>query len=74
LSVGPKQAPIGKGTHFSPTNNELLEHLKQQTSQTNSMLYTFIDTFIPMSLAFRASSAFSFLVIMRVIKLFLFHR
>jgi hypothetical protein len=23
------QALVGKGTHFSPTDNELLEHLKE---------------------------------------------
>jgi hypothetical protein len=62
LSVGLRRVPVGKGTYFSPTD-ELLEHLKEQTSQTNSMLYPFIDAFIPMSLAFRASSALSFLVV-----------
>jgi hypothetical protein len=63
LSVGLKRVPTGKGTHFSPTDNKLLEHLKEKTSQTNLMLYPFIDAFILMSFVFRASSALSFLVL-----------
>jgi hypothetical protein len=62
LSVGLKWVLIGKGTRFSPTDNELLEHLKEKTSQTNAMLKPFIDAFIPISFVIRASSAFSFLV------------
>jgi hypothetical protein len=54
---------ISKGTRFSLIDNELLEHLKEHTSQTNSMLYPFIDTFIPMSLTVGATFALSFLVV-----------
>jgi hypothetical protein len=71
LSVGLKRVLIGKGTHFSPTDNELLEHLKEKTDQTNSMSYPFVDAFIPMSLVRRISSALSFLVLKCVLKLFL---
>jgi hypothetical protein len=33
LSVGLKWVLIGKGTHFSPTDNKILEHLKEKTNQ-----------------------------------------
>jgi DNA-binding MltR family transcriptional regulator len=36
------------GTRFSATDNELLEHFKEKTSQTNSILYSFINAFIQM--------------------------
>jgi hypothetical protein len=71
LSVGLKRVLIGKGTHFSPTDNELLEHLKEKTDQTNSMSYSFIDAFIPMSMVRRLISALSFLALRCVLKLFL---
>jgi hypothetical protein len=71
LSVGLKRVLIGNGTHFSPTDNELLEHLKENTDQANSMSYPFIDTFIPMSMVRRIISAFSFLVLRCVLKVFL---
>jgi hypothetical protein len=71
LSIGLKWVLIGKGTHFSPTNNKLLEHLKEKTNQTNSMSYPFIDAFIPMSMVRRIISALSFLVLRCVLKLFL---
>jgi hypothetical protein len=62
---------IGKGNRFSPTDNELLEHLKENTDQRNSMSYPFIDTFIPMSMVRIITSALSFLVLRCVLKLFL---
>jgi hypothetical protein len=74
MSVGLKQVRIGKGTCFSPTDNELLEHLKEKTEQTNSMSYPFIDAFIPMSMVRRISSALNFFVLRCVQKLFLFVR
>jgi hypothetical protein len=63
LSVGLKRVLIGKGTRFSLTDNELLEHLKERSSQTNSMLYPFTNAFIPISFVIRASSVLSFLVV-----------
>jgi hypothetical protein len=60
-----------KGTRFSPTDNELLEHFKEKTDQTNSMSYPFIDVLIPLSMVRRISSALSFLVLMCILKLFL---
>jgi hypothetical protein len=72
LSAGLKWVLIGKGTRFSPTDNELLEHLKEKTDQLNSMSYPFIDAFIPMSMVIRIISALSFLVLRCVVKLFLF--
>jgi hypothetical protein len=72
LFVGLKRVLIGKGTHFSPTDNELLEHLKEKTDQTNSMSYPFIKFFIPMSMVRRIISALSFLVLSCVLKLFLY--
>jgi hypothetical protein len=62
---------IGKGNRFSPTDNKLLEHLKEKTDQRNSMSYPFIDTFIPMSMVRIITSALSFLVLRCVLKLFL---
>jgi hypothetical protein len=61
LSVGLKRVLIGKGTHFIPTNKELLEYLKEKSDQTNSMSYPFIDALIPMSMVSRISFALSFL-------------
>jgi hypothetical protein len=49
------------GTRFRPTDNELLEHLKEKTDQTNSMFDPFIDAFIPMFMVRRTSSALGFL-------------
>jgi hypothetical protein len=63
LSVGLKRVLISKGTRFSLIDNELLEHLKENTDQINSMSSPFIDTFIPMSMVSRISSALSFLVL-----------
>jgi hypothetical protein len=60
-----------QGTRFSPIDNELLEHLKEKTDQTNSKSYPFIDAFIPMSMVRRISSALSFLVLRCVLKSFL---
>jgi hypothetical protein len=40
------------GTSFNPTDNELLNHLKEKVDQTNLMSYPFIGAFIPMSFAF----------------------
>jgi hypothetical protein len=71
LSVGLKRVLIGKGTHFSPTDNELLEHLKEKMDQTNSMSYPFIDAFVPMTMVIRRSFALCFLVLRCVLKLFL---
>jgi hypothetical protein len=68
---GLKRVLIGKSTHFSPTDNELLEHLKEKTYQTNSMSYPFIDTFIPMSMVRKIKTALSFFVIRCVLKLFI---
>jgi hypothetical protein len=61
LSVGLKHVIIGKGTYFSPIDNELLEHLKEKTDQRNSTSYPFIDAFILMYMVRRISSALSFL-------------
>jgi hypothetical protein len=71
LYVGQKWVLIGSGTRFSPTDNELIEHLKEKTDETNSMSYPFIEAFIPMSMVRRISSSFSFLVLRCVVKLFL---
>jgi Rps23 Pro-64 3,4-dihydroxylase Tpa1-like proline 4-hydroxylase len=37
----------------SPTNNELLQNLKEKTKEINSIFYPFIDAFIPMSMVRR---------------------
>jgi hypothetical protein len=71
LSIGLKWVPLPISTRFSPTDNELLEHLKEKTDQTNSMPYPFIDAFISMSMIKRISLALSFLVLRCVLKLFL---
>jgi hypothetical protein len=71
LSVGLKRVLIGKGTRFSPTDNEPLEHLKEKSDQTNSMSYPFIGAFIPMSMVRRIIAALSFLVLRCVLKSFL---
>jgi hypothetical protein len=71
VSVGLTRVLIGTGTRFSPTDNELLEHLKEKTDQTNSLCYPFIDAFIPMFMVRRINSALSFLVLRCVLKLFL---
>jgi hypothetical protein len=63
LSVRLKRVPLLISTRFSPTDNELLEHLKEKTDQTNSMPYPFIDAFISMSMIKRISLALSFLVL-----------
>jgi hypothetical protein len=70
LSAGLKRVLKGKGTHFSPTDNELLEYLKEKTKQTNSISFPFIDAFIPMSMG-RITSTLSFLVLRCVLKQFL---
>jgi hypothetical protein len=44
--VGLERVLISKGTSFSPTNNELLEHLKEKMDQTNSLSYPFILTLL----------------------------
>jgi hypothetical protein len=42
LTLGLKLVLIGKGTHFSPTDNELLEHLKEKMVSRISSALSFL--------------------------------
>jgi hypothetical protein len=72
LLVGLKWVSLHISTHFSTTDNKLLENLKERTNQTNSISYPFIDAFIPMYMVRRMISALSCLVLRCVLKLFLY--